>query len=188
LLRGTRRTRLPHVVWKGPPGLECAAPSYSSRRSSRGDRNRQGRADERRTDRLSRQTATGIISLAEPRRPIKSLVARKEVRFSEHGYDELAQDSIRVTDVLSGVVDGQVAEDYPDYPKGPCVLVLQRDRGGEPVHVVWGIPKRQEFPAVVVTAYGPDPQKGPQTSCTGGRPSGSHQEETGSRGRLRSGG
>jgi Domain of unknown function (DUF4258) len=90
---------------------------------------------------------------------IKSLVAQRKIRISEHGYDELAQDSILVTEVLSGVVDGQVVEGYPDYPKGPCVLVLQRDRAGKAVHVVWGIPKGQETPAVVVTAYRPDPKK-----------------------------
>jgi hypothetical protein len=90
---------------------------------------------------------------------IKRLVARREVRVSEHGYDELAQDNILVTEVVSGVIDGQLVEDYAQYPKGPCVLVLQRDRAGEPLHVVWGIPKSQEFPAVVVTAYRPDPKR-----------------------------
>lgn len=90
---------------------------------------------------------------------IKRLVARREVRISEHGYDELADDNILVTEVVSGVVDGQIVEDYPEYPKGSCVLVLQRDRADEPIHVVWGIPKNQESPAVVVTAYRPDPKK-----------------------------
>ena len=87
------------------------------------------------------------------------LVARRAVRISEHGYDELAQDGILATEVVSGVKLGQVIEDYPDYPKGPCVLVLQRDRAGAPVHVVWGIPKGKESPAVVVTAYRPDPER-----------------------------
>lgn len=90
---------------------------------------------------------------------IRELVARREVRISEHGYDELAQDGILAREVVSGVQGAEVVEDYPDYPKGPCVLVLQQDKAGLPVHAVWGIPKGKTSPAVLVTAYRPDPAK-----------------------------
>ena len=90
---------------------------------------------------------------------IRDLVARREVRISEHGYDELAHDGILVREVLAGVVDGLAIEDYPNYSKGPSVLVLQKDESGEPLHVVWGIPRGCSTPAVVVTAYRPDPER-----------------------------
>jgi hypothetical protein len=90
---------------------------------------------------------------------IRQLVAAGEVKVSEHGYDELAADGIYARDVVAGVAGAEVVEDYPFYPKGPCVLVLERDRAGMPIHVVWGIPKGQDSPAVVITAYRPDPSR-----------------------------
>ncbi|MBU4199914.1 MAG: DUF4258 domain-containing protein [Verrucomicrobia bacterium] len=90
---------------------------------------------------------------------IVDLARKGEIRISEHGYDELAEERLFVRDIVSDVSNGRVAEDYPEFPKGPCVLVLQRDRDGNPIHVVWGIPKGQVSPAVVVTAYRPDPKR-----------------------------
>ena len=82
-----------------------------------------------------------------------------EVRVSVHGYDELAANGIRVREVLNGVSEGIIVEDYPGYPKDSCVLILQRVSNEEPIHVVWGIPRNADSPAVLVTAYRPDPRR-----------------------------
>ena len=90
---------------------------------------------------------------------IRRLVARNEVRVSVHGYDELADDNILVRDVMAGVEGAVFIEDYPDYHKAPSTLVLQTAEQGRPIHVVWGIPKNAVTPAVLITAYRPDPAK-----------------------------
>lgn len=90
---------------------------------------------------------------------VRVLAARGDVRVSLHGYEELAADGVHVHDIVKGLETAVVVEDYPTYPKGPCVLVLEQDEAGQPIHVVWGIPMGQDSPAVVVTAYRPDPTK-----------------------------
>lgn len=90
---------------------------------------------------------------------VKALVAQGKVHISEHGYDELAADNILVVDVLNGVSLSLVVEDYPEFAKGPSVLVLQKDASGDSIHVLWGIPRGRTEPAVVVTAYRPDPTR-----------------------------
>ena len=90
---------------------------------------------------------------------ILDLIDRKQVLVSDHGYDELAEDDILVKEVLDGASAALMVEDYPDYPKGPCVLMLQKDSQDKPIHVVWGIPRGEGSPAVLVTAYRPDPDR-----------------------------
>lgn len=82
-----------------------------------------------------------------------------QVRISEHGWDELEADDISVRDIIESLVNAQQVEDYPKFAKGPSVLVLQRNRDYDPIHVVWGIPKGYESPAVLITAYRPDPNR-----------------------------
>ncbi len=88
---------------------------------------------------------------------IQHLVETGEYRISDHGYDELSQDGILVTEVTRGLKDAQIVEEYPHYAKGPCVLVLEWDSSRGPVHALWGIPAGSYSPAVLVTAYRPDP-------------------------------
>jgi hypothetical protein len=90
---------------------------------------------------------------------ILELAAKGEIRVSEHGYEELAADGIVVRDLVAGLRTAEPVEEYPEYPKGPCVLLLHRDSGGRPVHALWGIPRGLPGPAVLVTAYRPEPDR-----------------------------
>lgn len=90
---------------------------------------------------------------------IKRLALAGEVRISDHGYDELANDNLTAREVLEGLGQAFIIEDYPEYPKGASVLTFQHDLNEQPIHVVWGIPKGHDTPAVLVTAYRPDPAR-----------------------------
>jgi hypothetical protein len=85
------------------------------------------------------------------------LVAKGEVEVTQHGFRELSADDILIDDVLGGIDDAVVVEDYPQANRGPSVLVLQRDGDDNPIHIVWGIPRGAQSPAVLITAYRPDP-------------------------------
>lgn len=90
---------------------------------------------------------------------VRALIAGGNVRISEHGYDELADDGLLARELMEAVETAEIIEDYPNYPKGPCVLVLHRTKDGRSVHVVWGLPSGHTNQAVLITAYVPDPEK-----------------------------
>ena len=81
------------------------------------------------------------------------------MEVTQHGLRELSADKILLDDVVGGVHEAIVVEEYADAKRGPSVLVLQRDRNDNPVHLVWGVPKDTLTPAVLITAYRPDPKR-----------------------------
>lgn len=62
--------------------------------------------------------------MSETFKKIIELIEKGEIIISNHGYDELAEEGLIVKEIIASVMDGKVVEDYPEYPKGPCVLVL----------------------------------------------------------------
>ena len=90
---------------------------------------------------------------------IKKLIEKQDILISSHGYDELAEDGILVKEIISTVSNAIILEDYPDFGKGSCCLVLQKDYKDNPIHAVWGISKGTQRPAVLITAYRPSDEK-----------------------------
>jgi hypothetical protein len=90
-------------------------------------------------------------------RRIQALVLSGDYRVSDHAYEELIEDGILPSNAIEGITTALLIEDYPNRRRGPSVLTLQRDAEGRPIHVVWAIPAGQHRPAVLVTAYRPNP-------------------------------
>lgn len=88
---------------------------------------------------------------------IQMLVLSGDVRVSDHGLEELDKDAILLDEAVDSIATAILVEDYPDRFRGPGVLTLQSDANGRPIHIVWAIPTRERRPAVLVTAYRPDP-------------------------------
>lgn len=91
------------------------------------------------------------------------LVKSGEFRISEHAIDEMDDDGLTGDELVRSLERAVVVEEYPGYPKGPCVLLLQDDRLGDSVHTLWGIPKGHESPVVLITVYRPDPARWDET-------------------------
>jgi hypothetical protein len=90
---------------------------------------------------------------------IKQLAVAQTVVVSQHAAAQLRKRNILLADIIGGAASGDVIEDYPTFHKGPAVLMLQRDGRDAPLHVVWGLELGTTEPAVIVTAYVPDPSK-----------------------------
>ena len=90
---------------------------------------------------------------------IRHLAAYRNVAVSQHAAVSLRKRSIVLADIVAGAAAGEVIEDYPTFHKGPALLMVERDGTGAPLHVVWGIETGTLEPAVIVTAYHPDPSQ-----------------------------
>lgn len=95
--------------------------------------------------------------MSETLRRVQTLVLAGDYLITDHGYDELDEDGILADDALFGIASAILVEEYPDRARGPSVLALQYDANSRAIHVVWAIPLGERRPAVLVTAYRPNP-------------------------------
>jgi hypothetical protein len=96
--------------------------------------------------------------MSETLRRVQTLVLAGDVHVSDHGLEELEKDDILLFDVVDGIATAVAVEDYRERDRGPSVLALQHERTGRPIHVVWALPKSDRTPAVLLTAYRPNPR------------------------------
>lgn len=92
-------------------------------------------------------------------RQIIELVVAGDYKISDHALDALLDDDLERVDIADSVKESEALENYPDFGKGPAILLHQFATDGRVVHCVWGIPMGAKKPAVLITAYIPDPSR-----------------------------
>lgn len=97
---------------------------------------------------------------------IVELVSTGRYKISDHALDALLDDELEREDISGSVAESSILEDYPEFGKGPAILLYQTTADGRIIHCVWGIPKGATEPAVLITAYIPDPEKWDETLKT----------------------
>ena len=87
---------------------------------------------------------------------IRGLSAAGELRVTENGQQEMAEEDVTLGEVLEAIAAGQILENYPDHRRGPCCLVYGRTVQGRRLHIVCtsGQPV-----VIVITVYEPRPPK-----------------------------
>lgn len=90
---------------------------------------------------------------------VQQLIGDGRLRVSAHGFEELESDGISLSELLDASPNGKWVEEYQDYHKGPCVLVLVYLADGSAVHALWGIAKSSPDEVTLITAYRPDPKR-----------------------------
>jgi len=90
---------------------------------------------------------------------VLGLIGNGKFRVSLHALRELENDGLLIEALIDGIGNCTLVEEYPEYHKGPCVLILQFDEFARPIHLLWGIPAGADEPAVLITAYQPDPDR-----------------------------
>ena len=90
---------------------------------------------------------------------IQALVAAGRWDASEHGGLRRDQRGLDDTDLIHDIAEATTVELYDEPGQRPAVLLLQHDRNGTPIHVIWGF-HSVTGDAPVITAYYPGPNHG----------------------------
>lgn len=87
---------------------------------------------------------------------IRSMAAAEQVRITQHAQQEMAEESVRLDEVLEALSSGHVVEDYPEHRRGPCCLVHGVTGTGRDLHVVCTSARPV---LVIITVYEPRPPR-----------------------------
>ena len=87
---------------------------------------------------------------------IQNQAASDRVRVTQHGQQEMVEESYTLDEVLDTIAAAQIIENYPEHRRGPCCLLAGYTGAGRPVHVVCTTAHSE---LILITVYEPGPPK-----------------------------
>ncbi|MCG0275664.1 MAG: DUF4258 domain-containing protein [Thermosediminibacteraceae bacterium] len=96
---------------------------------------------------------------------IKKLILKGKWLLSDHALERLIERNLKVVDVLTSILNGEILEDYPEDPRGHSVLILGR-KDETYIHTVCGL--KDDY-LIIITAYIPEPPKWVDERTRGGK-------------------
>ena len=83
---------------------------------------------------------------------VRALSVAGNINFTRHAVTETSSRGISLAEVSEAIASGEILENYPDYPRGPCCLVNGITAVNRPLHIVC---TTAQLTLIIVTAYEP---------------------------------
>ena len=87
---------------------------------------------------------------------IKEQLLTGQVRFTVHAHQEMVEEKYSLDDVLEGLTNSALIENYPEHKRGACALFNGKVSDGRPIHIVCTTANPM---LIVITVYEPKPPK-----------------------------
>ena len=91
------------------------------------------------------------MSIAE----IRDYIVKQDFKITDHAFEEMTADDLVFQDVISGVMNGEIIENYPTAYPLSAVLINGKIKDGGPIHICVSLPPLVK----IITVYRPDPEK-----------------------------
>ena len=98
-------------------------------------------------------------------RTVKKLILKGKWFLSDHALERLLERNLRIVDVITSILNGEILEDYSDDPRGHSVLIIGK-KDDIFIHTVCGL---KDENLVIITAYEPKLPKWTDERTRGGK-------------------
>jgi len=82
-------------------------------------------------------------------------IVKQDFKITDHAFEEMTADDLVFQDVISGVMNGEIIENYPTAYPLSAVLINGKIKDGGPIHICVSLPPLVK----IITVYRPDPEK-----------------------------